>query len=550
MLRTSHRNRLSTSTTIVTALLCSSVTVKLPSAVAGDSSTLRPLATYKEGRVRTALEVTLKPPGTTLLTPAQQDAINTALRVGHAQGKIIEQPISTTILSLIRQQTGLVLRQPVSLQIAELGDVLGIPREVGKIAANDLIYAYRQWDAATNVLKVYVTKAFYEQYLLHNDHLFAEVIDHEYAEEFFKLSHADSAARAWRFSNNLAGLSEFHKFFLDRLAAEHKWDILRAFTRDHPYDREQKFFHYVQRLVHVGEADASERRGLILYAPAAQRSFNTVKALIDALQTRPEAAPEESTDFVGDLRDYPTRYGKHALYYLLRDLDQGGYRMVRGQLVLPRLRQHLNAMLADAGVTYELAQLKPVLFWEAITRLTAPAPNGKALESYVGVVGMLRLEGELVGLVRKGQKAPHLSVLFDTFGSKKGQQALAVAFRSHGIEPVDLKWEKITLPYRRLVDAAREIAQAPEQYDGVVGMLRLAKWLDDKGDTSHLGTLYTAFGEKRAAVVVQALTQKALVDARGQPVKSLNWFHYLLPYEVVKPVADSLDRSLPRMMLT
>lgn len=95
------------------------------------------------------------------------------------------------------------------------------------------------------------------------------------------------------------------------------------------------------------------------------------------------------------------------------------------------------------------------------------------------------------------------------------------------------------------VQAGLASGDPARDYRGLIGMLWLAAWLDARGDTSHLGTLFTAFGEKRAALVVQAVTKQALVDAPGQAVKSLDWFHYPLPYAVVKPLADSLDPKSP-----
>lgn len=150
------------------------------------------------------------------------------------------------------------------------------------------------------------------------------------------------------------------------------------------------------------------------------RNFRSLDTLLQALQTRAPPQPGEATDAVRDIASYPRRYGKHALYYLLRDLQQVGYRVNRSDTFdLQRLRRSLNTALDGSGVSYDLAQLQPALFWAAMERWRAAADDEEPFARYQGVAGMLQLAQALAGLVRPGQKAPHLSVLFDTFGSKK-----------------------------------------------------------------------------------------------------------------------------------
>src|SRR5947207_15405992 len=90
------------------------------------------------------------------------------------------------------------------------------------------------------------------------------------------------------------------------------------------------------------------------------------------------------------------------------------------------------------------------------------------------------------------------------------------------------------MPYRRLVETADYIASHLDDSTGVTGMLKVAKWLSEKGTETNLEQLYSAFGgEGKIQAVVQILIGRTL----SQNI-DLKWKNINMPYKRLVETAD------------
>ena len=80
-----------------------------------------------------------------------------------------------------------------------------------------------------------------------------------------------------------------------------------------------------------------------------------------------------------------------------------------------------------------------------------------------------------------------------------------------------LDWPSIDFPFARLKLAAEELVRDQEAYRGVVGMLQLAQWLEEKGEPTDLEQLHSAFAGERADTVAQFFTGRPLNQPLGWP---------------------------------
>ncbi len=108
------------------------------------------------------------------------------------------------------------------------GDQLGIPRFRGAEKASDLIYAHVEYDKTEGMLKIYVTKKYFEEHLKNNKLALAEIIDHEFTENVLGLSHRVAASRSHKFVPEGGFLSPFHHFYINRMINENNYELARS----------------------------------------------------------------------------------------------------------------------------------------------------------------------------------------------------------------------------------------------------------------------------------------------------------------------------------
>ncbi|MEA3488794.1 MAG: diguanylate cyclase [Candidatus Omnitrophota bacterium] len=109
-----------------------------------------------------------------------------------------------------------------------LGDKLGIPRFKNAQKASDLVYAHGVFDEQEDILKIYVTKGYFERYLKGDPLALAELIDHEYVENVLGYSHRVAASRSRNFIPEKGFLSPFHYFYINRITGEDDYSLAKS----------------------------------------------------------------------------------------------------------------------------------------------------------------------------------------------------------------------------------------------------------------------------------------------------------------------------------
>jgi ubiquinone/menaquinone biosynthesis C-methylase UbiE len=196
-----------------------------------------------------AAGVTLKAPNDDAISEAETKFIDGLLSNLDKGGKLIDGVTHPDALAIIERELGRAIpSESVRIRVADLGDQLGIPRQEGATDPKNLIYAYGKREG--NQVVITVTKAFYNKYFTQNSHLCAELINHEYMENIEGRFHAEAVRHAWMFGNNKFGISEFHKLYIDLLAAQADPEILRSFFASlaptHANDPYGKFYGYAR----------------------------------------------------------------------------------------------------------------------------------------------------------------------------------------------------------------------------------------------------------------------------------------------------------------
>lgn len=181
------------------------------------------------------------------------------LSEAEANQRVTEQPVEEEVGRFIEQRTELALTHPVELRVVDHGEVLGIPRNQNDETLPNLVFAFRQWDAVHGVLRVYVTRAYYEQWLRHDALHLAAIVDQEYVEQFIDHSHAQASDRMWRFRRSDASLPPPYAFYLFQLAINGEHDALAAIESTHPRDRAHIFSDYARSLLPSAYAVLSEK---------------------------------------------------------------------------------------------------------------------------------------------------------------------------------------------------------------------------------------------------------------------------------------------------
>ena len=121
------------------------------------------------------------------------------------------------------------------------GALFGLPRFEGATRARDLIYLYARLETDGR-LHVYCAQPFWQKVLVDEPMLFAELLDHEWAENVNGLTHSQAAARAWAFATEATqSISPFHLFVLSQYASDDDLGQLRALTVEHPNDPQGHF---------------------------------------------------------------------------------------------------------------------------------------------------------------------------------------------------------------------------------------------------------------------------------------------------------------------
>ncbi|MDP3981709.1 MAG: hypothetical protein Q8Q33_09880, partial [Chlamydiota bacterium] len=136
-------------------------------------------------------------------------------------------------------------------------NLLGLPRSPGAVKMKDTIPAFGRREGDKK-LHIYVTDRFWDEHLLTNKVLLAEIIDHEWYEiveapglGIMKTNrHRQAAMRAWRIfarhANNDLMISEYHKLVIDQYANEEDFETLESMNREHRADRDNRILDYVR----------------------------------------------------------------------------------------------------------------------------------------------------------------------------------------------------------------------------------------------------------------------------------------------------------------
>ncbi len=235
-----------------------------------------------------------------------------------------------------------------------------------------------------------------------------------------------------------------------------------------------------------------------------------------------------------DISMYKEAYGELAIYFFLRDIDEAGYRISARQII------NRNPVNRSPYTSYEKLNTafgQPIFkqglipvnrFFIALSELSAQPQN------YQGVEGMLKLAK---WLQTQGHET-NLLQFYSTFGGTRASAVVKALTTQTLPDDFNLNWECIDMPYKRLVDTAKELAKDHENYKNVEGMLKLAKWLEIRGQGTHLGHLHSAFGGVKAKAVVKILTGKELPDDFN-----LNWEYINMPYKRLVDTAKELAKN-------
>jgi orotate phosphoribosyltransferase-like protein len=222
------------------------------------------------------------------------------------------------------------------------------------------------------------------------------------------------------------------------------------------------------------------------------------------------------------LIQYPEKYGAHAVYYLLRDMQRQGLSETSSINITHRIiNRVINRQL------YQPVFLHIPYFWKSMDLLTAD------YEKYCHLPGMLALFDKLDRIPDKHKVVPH--AIFVTFASKKSQRELQERLN----KKIELNWPNISLPYSRLAVIAKKLAaDKRKKYHGIAGMLTLAKELSEDKMEINLGQLFSGFGGSRGREVIAILT-----DTHIDELEDIGWECVNLPYYRLVTIAKELANN-------
>ncbi|MBI2915777.1 MAG: hypothetical protein HYY07_02855, partial [Elusimicrobia bacterium] len=291
-----------------------------------------------------------------------------------------------------------------------------------------------------------------------------------------------------------------------------------------------------------------------MLAPISQEPKSFQSLIEDIRQTNLRG---QSPNGMLHLSDYPKRYGPHAVYYLLRDMDHAGMTVqtinfrkigvaadgsaLKSKIMSPsmgvyfaRVHETLNQTvfapqdtLVQPEPHYQPVKMRPEIFYEAMRILeSAVDAESGSLTGFTGWEGMLDL-AESLG-EKFGDSSVNLDLLYEYFDSEKVRPYLRDRL---GIRTLGLGWKKISIPYARLKLICREIHEVslkyPNHYTGDRGMMRAAYWLNQKGEKTHFRHLYFALGVADGISLINKLNR----HLPPLPFDSLGWSHFEASYD-------------------
>jgi hypothetical protein len=190
----------------------------------------------------------------------------------------------------------------------------------------------------------------------------------------------------------------------------------------------------------------------------------------------------------------------------------------------------LNGILPSSGPQFGHTRLAYVVFEEA-ENLFKVANVNVSMEpgGYLGMIGMFRLARELQKTFP--ERSIPLGDLYDTFGSKNGQLALASAL---DLEFIDLDWLKVVAPFARVEEVAMELAQHTPYYSGSEGLMKFLNLMDRyPGGTKH-HIWWKVFAGREGSNVIELLTGRHLTHALEWP--TLRTVRLLNADDIVAPI--------------
>jgi glutamine amidotransferase PdxT len=153
-------------------------------------------------------------------------------------------------------------------------------------------------------------------------------------------------------------------------------------------------------------------------------------------------------------------------------------------------------------------------------------------KKYYGISGMIILAKELTD----ESMETNLGQLYRGFGGIRGKEVISTLTKIPIKELEDLCWEKIDLPYSRLVVIAKKLANDKEKnYHGIPGMISLAKELAEDNIETNLGQLYSGFGGSRGKTVISILTGSSIDE-----IEDLSWEDIALSCQHLVTIAQKL----------
>ncbi|MBF0494344.1 MAG: hypothetical protein HQL28_04355, partial [Candidatus Omnitrophica bacterium] len=229
-----------------------------------------------------------------------------------------------------------------------------------------------------------------------------------------------------------------------------------------------------------------------------------------------------------DLETYPEKYGAFAIYYLIRDLYQNipndGYGYFKNMVLHASARLSVPKINSLMGKDrYAVQYLGQDMFFVVVEKLLAAARNG-TFDKYRNTSGILTMAKELIS---EGYE-PNLDYLKETLSGKTRdfKDLAKVLLKDEGLTgDYSLKWPRMPIRFDVLKQAADLIVKNPKNYEGISGLLKLAK---DLGG-AHLGNLYATFAHaEQTRIIVKELRGVSL-----EGISPFNWPYINMPYDTL-----------------
>lgn len=163
----------------------------------------------------------MKAPGSSSPGFAPEGAADEAEEV---TAKIDMRAVGRLLDSLAPYGTGKSIPvENIRLYVSDTGEGgWGFAPVPGRTGTGELVYCYSRKNPSDGNLEIFFTRKFFEEHLRENINAVAEVVDHEYRENIFGLSHRAASSGSFLFAPDKGGLSPFHSFFISRLSLEEK----------------------------------------------------------------------------------------------------------------------------------------------------------------------------------------------------------------------------------------------------------------------------------------------------------------------------------------